>query len=103
VTPSQRLREVARRLRGIGGSSSWGFGADRARSLPDALARVLDTFLEHQPASANGHTNGVVAEAVPSAQLALPLASTGEFCLDCANGLVFEEGASKCLHCGLVR
>jgi len=103
MTPTQRLREVARRLRGIGGSSSWGFGPDRARSLPDALARVLDTYLEHQPTSAAGHSNDAVVEAVPSAQLALPLAPTGEFCPDCSNGLVFQEGAAKCLHCGLAR
>ena len=100
MSPIARLGEVVRRLRGIGGSTSWGFGADRARSLPDALARVLETYLEHGSPSTGGNGNGAAAETVPSAQLALPLAATGEFCPECSNGLVFEEGCSKCPHCG---
>ncbi len=92
-----RLREVARRLRGIGGSTSWGLGPRRARSLPDALAKVIETHLA-QAGSAlaqPGHA------AVPQEQLQLPLqASSGEFCPDCHNTLAFEEGCSKCLNCG---
>ncbi|HWP29036.1 MAG TPA: adenosylcobalamin-dependent ribonucleoside-diphosphate reductase, partial [Chloroflexota bacterium] len=38
MPPRDRLREITRRLRGIGGSTSLGFGPDRTRSLPDALA-----------------------------------------------------------------
>lgn len=100
MSPTERLTEVARRLRGIGGSTSWGFGPDRARSLPDALAQVVETYLgRHQPSSEDAE-KPASAGPVPSAQLALPTVATGEFCPDCSNGLVFEEGCSKCPHCG---
>lgn len=38
----ERAEEVARQLRGIGGSSSVGFGQQRVLSLPDAIARVIE-------------------------------------------------------------
>lgn len=98
MSPERRLREVARRLRGIGGGSTWGSGPDRARSLPDALARVLERYLGQRLEGPDPE-----AERVSRAQLALPFVPTGEFCPDCSNALHFEEGASKCLHCGLVR
>lgn len=100
MTPEQRLREVARRLRGIGGGSTWRSGPERARSLPDALARVLERYLGQRAGCAEANA---AADRVPSAQLALPLAPTGEFCAECSNALHFEEGASKCRHCGTVR
>jgi ribonucleoside-diphosphate reductase alpha chain len=45
LTQDQRVAEVARQLSGIGGSSSIGFGPNRVRSLPDAVARALDLYL----------------------------------------------------------
>ncbi|MBI4492556.1 MAG: adenosylcobalamin-dependent ribonucleoside-diphosphate reductase, partial [Chloroflexi bacterium] len=88
-----RLAEVVRKLRGIGGSSSWGFGPERSRSLPDAVAKVLDEYLQTSEPSQEPLP-------VPSAQLALPLATTGEFCPDCGNALLFEEACYKCRDCG---
>ena len=100
MQPRERLTQVARKLRGIGGSSSIGFGAQRARSLPDAVAKVLEDYL--------GQSDAVeVAMPAPREQLALPLAqaTTGEFCPDCGNALVYEEGCSKCMDasCGYSR
>ncbi|HZU07933.1 MAG TPA: adenosylcobalamin-dependent ribonucleoside-diphosphate reductase [Chloroflexota bacterium] len=112
MPPCDRLQEITRRLRGIGGSASLGFGPDRTRSLPDALAKVLEEYLEHHchaaPASAapagpptpgesamassNGHT-----PAAPARRY------TGELCPDCGTALVYEEGCSKCLACGFAR
>src|SRR5262249_14180856 len=45
LSQSQRAAEVARQLRAIGGSSSIGFGPDRVRSLPDAVARAIELHL----------------------------------------------------------
>jgi ribonucleoside-diphosphate reductase alpha chain len=45
ISQNQRAEEVARQLRAIGGSTSIGFGADRVRSLPDAMARAIDLHL----------------------------------------------------------
>ncbi len=45
LTQNERAEEVAHQLRSIGGSSSIGFGMDRVRSLPDAVARALESHL----------------------------------------------------------
>lgn len=68
MTPVERAQKIARHLAGIGGARSLGFGENRVRSLPDAVAKVLDRhFLFFaDPASKqapqaqahNGHTNG---------------------------------------------
>ncbi len=41
LSPRERIRQVVAQLTGIGGSKSIGFGANRVRSLPDAIAKVL--------------------------------------------------------------
>lgn len=41
LTPRERVREVVTQLAGIGGARSVGFGKERVRSLPDAVAKVL--------------------------------------------------------------
>jgi ribonucleoside-diphosphate reductase alpha chain len=70
VSPIERAHKVAAELMGIGGARSLGFGENRVRSLPDAVAKVIDrhfgftrfgvqTAEEEVPAPAtNGHTNG---------------------------------------------
>ena len=88
MPPRDRLREIARRLRGIGGSTTYGFGPERTRSLPDALARCsrstsqaprqaqpagsicpersVATFIPATPLAINGngaHTNGSASHA----------------------------------------
>ncbi len=76
----ERAHKIAAELIGIGGARSMGFGENRVRSLPDAVAKVIDRhfgfFTKHRleeavPAGAavhtdtkpmeangNGHTNG---------------------------------------------
>jgi ribonucleoside-diphosphate reductase alpha chain len=129
MPPRERLAEITRRLRGIGGSTSLGFGPERTRSLPDALAKVLEDYLDRPrtlPAPAapdsaakkapatggqtllpmvgaapngNGHTNG---HANGHAGLHGPRI-TGDLCPDCGTALVYEEGCSKCMGCGYAR
>jgi ribonucleoside-diphosphate reductase alpha chain len=41
VPARERVREIVSELTGIGGSRSIGFGENRVRSLPDAIAKVL--------------------------------------------------------------
>lgn len=41
LPPRERIRQVVAQLTGIGGSRSVGFGVNRVRSLPDAIAKVL--------------------------------------------------------------
>jgi len=41
LPPRERIRQVISQLSGIGGARSVGFGENRVRSLPDAVAKVL--------------------------------------------------------------
>jgi ribonucleoside-diphosphate reductase alpha chain len=131
MPPSERLAEITRRLRGIGGSTSLGFGPERTRSLPDALAKVLEEYLDRpRPAPEPPAPANVAPKAAPAPTL-LPLVGpalngnghanghanghsnghaglhgpriTGDLCPDCGTALVYEEGCSKCMGCGYAR
>lgn len=41
LSPKERIRQVVAQLAGIGGTRSVGFGRDKVRSLPDAVAKIL--------------------------------------------------------------
>lgn len=66
IPPMERAHKIASMLIGIGGARSLGFGENRVRSLPDAIAKVIDKhfgfFQSHRvdvvPLSANGNGNG---------------------------------------------
>ena len=45
LSQTDRAKEIAEQLRGIGGSRSVGFGMQQVRSLPDAVARALEMHL----------------------------------------------------------
>jgi ribonucleoside-diphosphate reductase alpha chain len=84
---------VIDQLRGIGGSGSIGFGKDRVRSLPDAIARVLEMYLED-----NESENGLnLSDKKNKAKM------SGDMCPECGNMLIFEEGCTKCRNCGYSR
>jgi ribonucleoside-diphosphate reductase alpha chain len=42
ISPMERIHKVAAELIGIGGARSLGFGENRVRSLPDAVAKAID-------------------------------------------------------------
>ncbi|MEO8956299.1 MAG: adenosylcobalamin-dependent ribonucleoside-diphosphate reductase, partial [Ktedonobacteraceae bacterium] len=46
LSQTDRAKEIAEQLRGIGGSRSVGFGMQQVRSLPDAVARALELHME---------------------------------------------------------
>ncbi|MDO8452075.1 MAG: LAGLIDADG family homing endonuclease, partial [bacterium] len=64
IPPMDRAHKVAAELIGIGGARSLGFGENRVRSLPDAVAKVIDRHFgfiaKHSVpvAVTNGKTNG---------------------------------------------
>lgn len=75
------VEEISNQLIGIGGSNSKGFGKNRTLSVPDAVGRMLlKTWGED-----NAHTN------------------SGDFCPECHNTLVHEEGCIKCPNCGYTK
>ena len=72
LSPKERIRQVVAQLIGIGGARSVGFGKDKVRSLPDAVAKILSTHygfavngkVEDKPkaaaaASSNGNGHAV--------------------------------------------
>jgi ribonucleoside-diphosphate reductase alpha chain len=102
LTPEERTREIARQLRGIGGSRSIGFGPEQVRSLPDAIALALLKHLEGEA--------GAVMSRDGEQQLKLPIARNdagaaeavrANLCPSChSTSLVYEEGCKKCYACG---
>ncbi len=99
VSPRERLIEIVRQLRGIGGERAIGFGPSRVSSMPDGVAQVLQEYLDQSEEGAEDPP----APTVPEAQLALPLEKPklGDLCPECgAATLVREEGCRKCYSCG---
>jgi ribonucleoside-diphosphate reductase alpha chain len=130
LTPEERMREIIAECSGIGGSRTIGFGKDRVRSLPDAVAKVLSTHFtaqnEYHQTYTNGHinatngttngfgTNGHVSIPIIKDQLnELPSLTTEQkphvvthaplfdICPECGvNAFAYEEGCKKCHSCG---
>lgn len=127
LQPKERIRKIIDELQGIGGGRTLGFGKDRIRSLPDAVAKVLTMHFEHlAPAGqalsqTNGLTNGQVHEpelisaveqpglvATPqvdvSVQTSVSVSSRQtqfDICPSCGEAMLArEEGCAKCYGCG---
>lgn len=70
LSPRERIRQVVAQLIGIGGARSVGFGENKVRSLPDAVAKVLSKHFEFRVngivedkkivTNGNGHANGLI-------------------------------------------
>jgi len=64
LAPHERIKEIVNQLGSIGGARAMGFGKERIKSLPDAVAKALamhyklGVFAEEAHANGNGHTNG---------------------------------------------
>ncbi|MBI2621435.1 MAG: adenosylcobalamin-dependent ribonucleoside-diphosphate reductase [Candidatus Levybacteria bacterium] len=125
LPPRERIRQVISQLSGIGGARSVGFGENRVRSLPDAVAKIL---AKQYAFRVNGAVEDKLAPGVltpvatPAADLPsekeeitvlqqLPLqegivgskADTHLFdiCPECGAGaFAYEEGCRKCYSCG---
>ncbi|HEX9036528.1 MAG TPA: ribonucleotide reductase N-terminal alpha domain-containing protein [Ktedonobacterales bacterium] len=121
LTQNDRASEIAHQLRSIGGSTSIGLGENRVRSLPDAVARALELYLNElgaQSADApaphvNGSNGAQAASMANGATLAIPVtgqsqpakkphrAANGNLCPKCGNTtMYYEEGCKKCVSCG---
>ncbi len=130
IPPMERARKVAAELVGIGGARSLGFGENRVRSLPDAVAKVIDKhfgfFAKHrldasvtEPDRVSVEKGNAVEEAKTGEDIQALLAKMGatpkvavaeekehrmvtvDLCPKCGEGtLVFEESCKKCYNCG---
>jgi ribonucleoside-diphosphate reductase alpha chain len=129
LPPIERIRQVVAQLSGIGGARSIGFGQNRVRSFPDAIARVLaqhfgfavngkvvDKKIEQEvlaqpPMSTNGvvsgQTTSVTSEEAAATQLPLTVSAPSphtnlfDICPECGTAsFAYEEGCKKCYSCG---
>ena len=101
------LEEIADDLKGIGGSSSTGFGVSRVRSLPDAVAKVLVKELELGNKLVQNGSKDLVKSESSSTNVAeksvfeTNLFKNASVCNNCGNMTLIEtEGCQKCLSCG---
>jgi len=84
LSPRERIKQVVAQLVGIGGARSIGFGKDRVRSLPDAVAKVLSMHygfalngnVEDKPL-ANGRVGNGLTNAHPNGQTAPKIVESG--------------------------
>ncbi|MBC7943372.1 ribonucleotide-diphosphate reductase subunit alpha, partial [Candidatus Saccharibacteria bacterium] len=95
----QIAQKVTSQLRGIGGSSSTGFGADRVRSLADAIAKAIE---QHRTAKFTAPTQvETPAETAPVAITESTSNRLTDMCPECGSAsLRFIEGCQKCELCG---
>ena len=115
---------MIKELQGIGGGRTLGFGKERVRSLPDAVAKGLRMHFEYLNKQKQSHTNGNGHSLVENAELVSqqeqpalleeveqlePLMQQYEsstekhfdLCKECGQALLArEEGCAKCYGCG---
>lgn len=102
-----RVKEIVNQLQGIGGARTMGFGKDRVRSLPDAVAKVLSM---HYSLDATNHDHKdepvpqptLVSEATQASLIQQPPEKgLYDLCPSCGEALLaHEEGCKKCYGCG---
>jgi ribonucleoside-diphosphate reductase alpha chain len=94
----QVAQKVISKLRGIGGSSSTGFGPDRVRSLADAVAKAME---HHQATKVKPeNTDQPKNETIPL-WTAPKSNQPADMCPECGSAsLRFIEGCQKCELCG---
>lgn len=94
----RRLLElVYHQLEGIGGRTSYGFGPNRIRSVPDAIAAGIRAYLQDRGllnGDASGHDEHDAASRPPATR------TTGDICPRCHEmTLVTDNGCARC-PCG---
>ena len=100
LNPTERLQQVVYQLAGIGGGRPLGFGPQRVRSLPDAIAQVLDEYLNENIVLQNAIMD-TDEDAPPVGQMELPLNQIGDLCPECGQATLLNiEGCKKCINCG---
>ncbi len=113
LSPRERAQEIAHQLSGIGGRRSVGFGPNRIRSLPDAVAVALGNHLGFKLNGSGKHNvdgrvnthseggNGTMGKEATEKMQAQTQFVGGDICPSCGSGtFIYEEGCSKCYACG---
>lgn len=100
----KKLELIIEQLFGIGGAKTLGFGDNKIRSLPDAVAKVLIRHFALNMANGNGQVKKVAEtkqEALPLQTEATAQAGSYDICPECGvASYAYEEGCKKCYSCG---
>ncbi len=114
LSARERIDEIIDQLHGIGGARVLGFGKERIRSLPDALAKILSMHFKEKEKiiqKNNGQFVPVgrqakdaielVAHDTQPSLLQLEKSSSFDICPSCGEAtFAHEEGCKKCYGCG---
>jgi ribonucleoside-diphosphate reductase alpha chain len=107
LSPRERAVEIAQQLYGIGGRRSVGFGQNKIRSLPDAVAVALSNHMGFSLNGSNSEAGASVMASLgfkdhtPAPAFNSKEVIKGDICPSCgASALVYEEGCAKCQACG---
>jgi len=107
------LRDVHKQLRGISSDRAVGLGPSKVLSGPDAIAQVIEKFLEEkegvqqalpippveQGRKTNGGTQTAHRPVIQRYQESAARVFMG-VCVECGSSMAFEEGCAKCYACG---
>lgn len=95
----QIAQKVISQLRGIGGSGSTGFGAERVRSLADAVAKVIE---QHQATKVIVEDDEEKEQVETASLFEIKKSSSpADICPDCGSASLRNiEGCQKCELCG---
>ncbi len=103
IPAMDRVKEIVNQLEGIGGARVTGFGKDRIKSLPDAVAKVLKMHYnmeknkEEKKDELHLVTETTQASLIPSPQPK----GLFDICPTCGEAsFAHEEGCKKCYSCG---
>lgn len=92
----ERAAKIVDQLSGIGGPNSVGFGPNRVRSLPDAVAKAMALHF-----GLNGQKSDNIPLQDPASHVPPHTSAKRDLCPSCgAAAFVFEEGCAKCYSCG---
>jgi ribonucleoside-diphosphate reductase alpha chain len=105
-----KARLLIKHLKGIGGSGAVGFGANRVDSIPDAVAKAIEFYLDGDDESPVASASEVQAPPAP-VQKPHDRDEDGDvyregldLCPECgAAALIAEEGCKHCEACGYSR
>jgi len=99
LSPTMRIKEIIDQLDGIGGAHALGFGKERIRSLPDAVAKILK--MHYHLDGKDEKSFRLVSETTQPALIQPRTKGHFDICPSCGEAsLVNEEGCKKCYNCG---
>jgi len=95
IRPTRRCELLVEQLEGIGGRDQVGFGPNKIRSIPDAIAKSISRHLQSIVGRDDDLSCSEDEEEKPASTHGL------DMCPECGNlGLRSEEGCTSCAFCG---